>query len=179
MVFLEPLIDCLVKGDEQALACLLSLREAMIQNTSCIVSERSEEKDEDFVDINGLSLLHWASASDTSQFMIPMLIQHHTTTTTNTLDIDIIDSNGRTPLHFMVWKERVYGVLSLLHAKADMNIQCFQYKYTPLHLAAIRKNRELYDILIAYNCDISLRDEFRRLASDYWDDKLTVVIDYN
>jgi ankyrin repeat protein len=90
----------------------------------CIDLEKSVE----MTDENGCTLLHWASASEDSEKLIPDLLRIG-------VNIRAIDNQGLTALHYLCAKGRAYGVACLLHSGADPNTQANNDHSTPLHYA--------------------------------------------
>jgi ankyrin repeat protein len=80
------------------------------------------------VDSSGKTILHWCSVSDDSEKLIPELV--HTG-----ININATDKLGRTALHYLAARGRLYGAACLLHHGADPNIVTISDNSTPLHYA--------------------------------------------
>jgi ankyrin repeat protein len=80
-------------------------------------------------------------------------------------DIDARDEDGRTPLHFAAQKDREpkgrMAVVELLVARgADINAREKKFGHTPLHEAALYRNRDVAEALVALGADTNARDKF-------------------
>lgn len=86
MDFQEPLLDAIVKGDEDAVLALLRMGASLNHG-----------------DADGLTALHWASGSADAENLVPVLIG-------NGASINIIDNFGRKPLHIYCQHGRANAV---------------------------------------------------------------------
>lgn len=87
-----------------------------------------------------------------------------------------IDKNGNTLLHCAVEGGSIEAVLSLLVNNADPNVHNSIEGETPLHVALTVKNREITELLIKYNADVTATNAFGESAMVYGP-LLTEVID--
>ncbi len=120
------MIDAVVKGDEAAVMHCLSLGADI------------HEADDD-----GLTALHWTSASDEAEALVPYLLSCGAR-------IDLRDKFGHTPLHLHCARGRVFGASCLLHQGSDTNARTQNTLFTPLHLASRYNHTEIAKVLIAY-----------------------------
>ena len=102
------------------------------------------------IDENGLTPLHWASASEESENLVPILIGLNT----NILATDI---NGRSPLYSHCARGRLFGAVCILQSGADINCQS-KDKSTALHYAAASGNDEIVKLLLAYGARTNIKN---------------------
>lgn len=86
-------------------------------------------------------------------------------------DVDAIDSNGCTALHWACLEGSYDVIKYLLAAKANLNAQTLKELSTPMHVAI--QSVEYYNDariifkLVSYKCRIDLRDADSKLPFDY------------
>jgi ankyrin repeat protein len=93
-----------------------------------VLCEIEAKKSLHAVDAEGLGILHWCSVSEESERLIPELI--HTG-----INLNAVDKLGKTPLHYLAARGRLYGAACLLHNGAEPNIAAESDQSTPLHYA--------------------------------------------
>ena len=84
--------------------------------------------------------------------------------------INIINKDGLTPLHFAVLIGNIEAVSLLLKRCANPNILSINEKQTPLHLAYLyktRNNSEIIKLLLKYNADQNILDIHYKKPNDY------------
>mmetsp|Transcript_3982 Transcript_3982/g.6215 ORF Transcript_3982/g.6215 Transcript_3982/m.6215 type:complete len:151 (+) Transcript_3982:97-549(+) len=135
MEFTSGLFDAVAKGDAK-----------------CVLHALDIEKSVDAVDENGCTVLHWASVSKESEKIIPALVAVGA-------KINVTDITGRTPLHYLCAKGRVYGAACLLHYGADVNVPGGEDDSTPLHYAAASGSDDLVRLLLAYGASITVTNK--------------------
>ena len=106
MDFQEPLLDAIVKGDEDAVLALLRMGACLNHG-----------------DADGLTALHWASGSADAENLVPVLIG-------NGANINIIDNFGKKPLHVYCQHGRANAVGK--QSKAPLQIYRIHINAQPL-----------------------------------------------
>lgn len=142
MDFQSALFDAVSMGNETAVAQILALGASIHR-----------------ADAEGLTALHWSSASTESENLVPFLLLQGAR-------IDARDAQGRTPLHMHCALGRRFGTACLLHQGADVNIQTTGTLLTPLHLAAKHNHIEIARLLVAYGAKTSSPDSKGLLPRD-------------
>jgi ankyrin repeat protein len=92
------------------------------------------------------SLLHHAARYDQSDILAWLI--------TRTGQVDLIDDNGRTPLHIAAIHNATASAELLIRAKADMN-QADSQRYAPLHYAASSGHSAMVECLLRHGADVN------------------------
>ena len=102
------------------------------------------------IDIYSNNVLHYATSSSEEPFsMVNMLIN-------SKVNLDIVNSNGETPLLLAVKKNYVDVAILLIKAGANVNINNRKLNgYTPLHYACIKGNQTLIKEILACRPDVN------------------------
>lgn len=72
-------------------------------------------------------------------------------------DVDVLDFDKRTPLHWAAYHGRVDEMETLLLAGADVNARDREGK-TPLHDAAWENELEMVDVLLKFDAQVNVKD---------------------
>ncbi|XP_011860448.1 PREDICTED: ankyrin-2-like [Vollenhovia emeryi] len=78
------------------------------------------------------------------------------------VNVNVIDQDGRTPLHYAAKKHNEDIANALIKAGADINIKD-QDGRTPLHWAAIERNEGVANALIKAGADVNAKDDYGRI----------------
>jgi len=108
--------------------------------------------------IGGLSILHMMTFMNKISLM-QILINLGA-------NINIIDNNEQTPMHYAVMSNSLETVKFLIKKKADINMQD-NTGNTPLHLAVINNCFDIVESLIANNVNPFIKNNNERTACDY------------
>ena len=142
MDFSSALFDSIVKGDEKALIHINDVAKVILSK-----------------DDMGCSALHWAALNETTEELVSAIIELGA-------DINALDNDGRTPLHYFCAKGLIYGATCILHHGADSNIQTYEEKLSPLHIAAAGGHDDMVRLLLAYGASTSLLNNYLLTARD-------------
>ncbi|NEV49241.1 ankyrin repeat domain-containing protein [Wolbachia pipientis] len=77
------------------------------------------------------------------------------------VNVNVIDQNGMTPLHYAAKKHNEDIANALIKAGADVNAKD-QNGRTPLHWAAIERNKDVASALIKAGADVNVKNEYER-----------------
>jgi len=112
----------------------------------------------------GINCLHLAAQSNNVKVV-------HYLLSSQLFDVDSVDDNGCTALHWACLEGSYDVVKYLLAAKADPNLQTYQAKSTPLHIAiqALEYSDETRTVykLATYRCETEARDAEDKMPADY------------
>lgn len=108
------------------------------------------------------SLLHWAVTSDSEkrQSIVGIITNHHH------VDINAMDSEGETPLHWAVWSGSFGMVERLISLGVEIDKQDLLEEQSALHKASKAGYFSLVQALVVAGADMELLDEDRLSASD-------------
>jgi ankyrin repeat protein len=81
-------------------------------------------------------------------------------------DVDAYDKRGWAPLHLAAFNGDVELAGLLIHYNADVDACLNEGRYTPLHCAASRRQREMMEYLMGRGAEPSKKDAKGRTASD-------------
>jgi ankyrin repeat protein len=110
-------------------------------------------------DWQGNTLLHNAVRENKLNFL-NILLQCN-------LDLNDYDNEGKAALHYAVDSGNKVATEMLLQAGADVNVREITNKFTPLHLAVMRRSDDIVELLLNYNANSKLEDYIGRTAMKY------------
>lgn len=142
MDFSSALFDSIVKGDEKALI--------QTYDVTKLINATDEV---------GCSALHWAALNETTEKLVSTIIELGA-------DVNALDKHGRSPLHYFCAKGLIYGATCLLHNGSKANVQTYEDKLTPLHVAAASGHDDMVRLLVAYGASTSILNNYSLSARD-------------
>ena len=93
------------------------------------------------------------------------------------MDVNIINSNGYTPLHLACMEGQVGTVEELLLLKADKDIAGGVWRSTPLHWACIKGEEKVIRLLLEKGANPDVKDDTGKLPFQFIkDDELRAQI---
>jgi ankyrin repeat protein len=81
--------------------------------------------------------------------------------------LDDYDVQGKAALHHAEDSRNTVAIQKLLDAGANVNVQTTEEKFTPLHLAAMRRHDEIIELLLDHNANPGVEDYIGRTALKY------------
>ncbi|CAB4015640.1 ankyrin repeat [Paramuricea clavata] len=107
----------------------------------------------------GMTLLHYA-VQDNKLDDLDILLKCK-------VHLNDYDGKGKAALHHAENSRNVVAIEKLLEAGADINVQTTEEKFTPLHLAAMRRHDEIIELLLDHNANPGVEDYIGRTALKY------------
>lgn len=78
-----------------------------------------------------------------------------------TADVNVLDAEGRTPLHHACYKDVITIVFAILNRGAELNLRDSMGE-TPLHLASIRNSKIIVTMLLCKGAGVDLKNDMGR-----------------
>lgn len=105
----------------------------------------------DATDSIGATALHYAVYSKNLP-LIELLLEHGA-------KVDVQDKYGLRPIHYSAMVDNKLAVIQLLieHGQTDVNVRS-KSLLTPLHIAIVEKNLDVYNALLNFGADMDVKD---------------------